>query len=192
MIDAGRELVVDHRIADIDIVRVCDRAGLTRRYFYQEFADIDTYLDEVFRAHAEDAAVAIIAAAVAARGDLSDRIAAGMEAAIAFVMEGFGGKGSAESTLSATAMFSRHRAALTDVAFAKALEMYKAVNGGEPMPSKLHGYTAIVVGGTAEALLRWLRGDLDLTRDELVATCVDGLGLMRSALDDTAAIQIPD
>jgi AcrR family transcriptional regulator len=48
LIDAGLQLFGTQGIAAVGIVDVCAEAGLTKRYFYENFASIDALADAVF------------------------------------------------------------------------------------------------------------------------------------------------
>src|SRR6202035_2219353 len=48
LIDAGLQLFGTLGVAGVGIVDVCAEAGLTKRYFYENFASIDTLADAVF------------------------------------------------------------------------------------------------------------------------------------------------
>lgn len=47
LFDAGLELFCDRGIAGVTIGEICDRAGLIKRYFYEQFDSLDTFVDEL-------------------------------------------------------------------------------------------------------------------------------------------------
>jgi AcrR family transcriptional regulator len=63
LIDAGLELFGTWGVAAVGIVDVCAEAGLTKRYFYENFASIDTLADAVFE-HVTGNLVAQVAPAI--------------------------------------------------------------------------------------------------------------------------------
>lgn len=63
LIDAGLQLFGTRGIAAVGIVDVCAEAGLTKRYFYENFASIDALADAVFE-HVTGNLVAIVAPAI--------------------------------------------------------------------------------------------------------------------------------
>ena len=65
LIDAGLQLFGTRGIAAVGIVDVCAEAGLTKRYFYENFASIDALADAVFE-HVTGNLVAVVAPAIEA------------------------------------------------------------------------------------------------------------------------------
>jgi AcrR family transcriptional regulator len=65
LIDAGLQLFGTRGIAAVGIVDVCAEAGLTKRYFYENFASIDTLAQAVFE-HVTGNLVAVVAPAIEA------------------------------------------------------------------------------------------------------------------------------
>src|SRR5271155_4973033 len=63
LIDAGLQLFGTRGIAAVGIVDVCAEAGLTKRYFYENFASIDALADAVFE-HVTGNLVAVVAPAI--------------------------------------------------------------------------------------------------------------------------------
>jgi AcrR family transcriptional regulator len=65
LIDAGLQLFGTRGIAAVGIVDVCAEAGLTKRYFYENFASIDALAEAVFE-HVTGNLVAVVAPAIEA------------------------------------------------------------------------------------------------------------------------------
>src|SRR3984957_8735819 len=63
LIDAGLQLFGTRGIAAVGIVDVCAEAGLTKRYFYENFASIDALAEAVFE-HVTGNLVAMVAPAI--------------------------------------------------------------------------------------------------------------------------------
>jgi AcrR family transcriptional regulator len=63
LIEAGLQLFGTRGIAAVGIVDVCAEAGLTKRYFYENFASIDALADAVFE-HVTGNLVAVVAPAI--------------------------------------------------------------------------------------------------------------------------------
>ena len=63
LIDAGLQLFGTRGIAAVGIVDVCAEAGLTKRYFYENFASIDALAEAVFE-HVTGNLVAVVAPAI--------------------------------------------------------------------------------------------------------------------------------
>jgi AcrR family transcriptional regulator len=65
LIDAGLQLFGTRGVAAVGIVDVCAEAGLTKRYFYENFASIDALAEAVFE-HVTGNLVAVVAPAIEA------------------------------------------------------------------------------------------------------------------------------
>jgi AcrR family transcriptional regulator len=63
LIDAGLQLFGTRGVAAVGIVDVCTEAGLTKRYFYENFASIDALAEAVFE-HVTGNLVAVVAPAI--------------------------------------------------------------------------------------------------------------------------------
>jgi AcrR family transcriptional regulator len=63
LIDAGLQLFGTRGIAAVGIVDICAEAGLTKRYFYENFASIDALAEAVFE-HVTGNLVAVVAPAI--------------------------------------------------------------------------------------------------------------------------------
>lgn len=75
------ELVDDEGWDALSVRRVCERAGLTRRYFYESFTDLDALAGSVFADITDEIAAA--AAALPPGLDLHERIRTALDAQLA-------------------------------------------------------------------------------------------------------------
>jgi AcrR family transcriptional regulator len=160
----------------LTVAGLCSHAGLNERYYYESFSSLDEVLVAVFDEVIADVAAAIVAAVAAApnvpRAKARAAIAAAVElltddprrSRIVFV-----------EPLSAPALNSRR----TDVGrnfvaliLGQAEEFY-----GPDMVSRAGAQAdfsaAYLLGGLAEVMTAWLRGDLTMTRDELIDRATD-------------------
>jgi AcrR family transcriptional regulator len=150
---------------------VCDRAGLTRRYFYESFTDLDALLVAVFDEINAEIAVAILGALARSPAEPVARarvaLAAGLE-----VVTGHPGKGRlvVASTTSSGAL-ARRRAEVVD-GFAAIVAAQVRELAGHPIPDRLIEMAAVLlVGGVTELVGRWLAGGIVASRAELVEDC---------------------
>src|SRR5689334_2239927 len=65
---AGLELLGTEGLAGTSVRAVCSRAGLTARYFYESFADLDALLVAVFDSVVGEVAAAVLAGVRSAQG----------------------------------------------------------------------------------------------------------------------------
>jgi AcrR family transcriptional regulator len=68
LLDAGLQLFGTQGIAAVGIVDVCAEAGLTKRYFYENFASIDALADAVFEHVTGNLVAAVVPAIEAGAG----------------------------------------------------------------------------------------------------------------------------
>jgi AcrR family transcriptional regulator len=179
LLAAARALIAEGGVAQLTVDVVCQRAGLSKRYFYTEFASKDDLLD----ACAEDlftrlwSGIEEVLATVA----LADRINGALRSVIhtlasdpadaRLYMESPGFPRLRERQQRAVREFSEQMAA-RGVAFS-----------GRPKPSidRILA-TRALVAGTTELIIAWLHDDIDIDEDSLIAT------LTATALGATATV----
>jgi len=167
LLAAARTLIADRGVAPLTVDLVCQRANLSKKYFYSEFATKDDLLD----ACAEDLFTRLWAAMeeVLATAALKDRINGALRAVVhtlasnpadaRLYMESPGFPRLRERQQRAVREFSEHMAA-HGVPFT-----------GHPKPSIDRVLaTRALVAGTTELIIGWLHGDIDTDEDRLVAT----------------------
>jgi AcrR family transcriptional regulator len=159
--EAALALVRERGVDAVTVDGVCDAAGLTKRYFYESFADRDallvTLLDELL-----DATRDAIGAAVASAGaDPTERIRATV-AALVDTLDADRDRARlyAEAPLR-PALGDRRRSAQDE--FADLLLDVVLEAGAERRVDAL-----FVVAGATDVVTRWLLRDLDVDRPTLV------------------------
>ena len=167
LLDAARELIAEVGVAPLTVDLVCQRAKLSKRYFYTEFATKDDLLD----ACADDLYARLRTAMedVLKTAPLTDRINGVLRTVVHAL---------ASSTADA-------RLYMESPGFPRLRQRQQRVVGeftvrmvadampftGQPKPSvdRLLG-TRALVAGTTELIIAWLHGDIDTDEDGLVAT----------------------
>jgi len=173
LIEAGIELLGTRGREGTTVRAVCATAQLTPRYFYESFENLDE-LQVAVLDHVLSAATAHVLAAVeAAPSAVEARTHAAIESFVSFVVddpryarvvfaEAFGNE----------AMMERRRVALSGFA-ALASEQAQSLYGSLEDTDRLVQTTAqMLAGGVAEVLMAYTAGELETTRDELVADVV--------------------
>lgn len=155
----------------VTVEKLCAAANLNKRYFYENFTDLDVLSAAVVDRIAEDLRAVTVAAADAAADDaLEVRALASVSAAVRALVEDprrarvlLGGV-AASPELDAHRTTVMHR--LTDVL----IDHGRAVHGVELETDPLAKVTpAFIVGGTADAILAFVNGDVRLTLDDFIA-----------------------
>ena len=170
--DAALELLGTEGWPATSVRGVCRHAGLTPRFFYESFDDLDALAVAVFDDIAVRATSAILEAVRDAPADPAAQARAAIatfvdqltedprRARVAFA-EALGNEALARRRLQAMRAMARLIADHGRLAY-----------GSEPEADTLVEITAsLLAGGIAELLMAWLDGAIDATRDELVEDC---------------------
>jgi AcrR family transcriptional regulator len=166
LLAAGLDVVGEVGVVGVTVDAVCAHAGLTKRYFYETFADRDAALDAV----ADDVYGRLHAAMVSALRDVrGDERARAMTA-----VEVFAGTLDADPRVARLYAESpghpgllARRDAAVDV-FAD-LVLDEVLRLGPRDRERLRTAAVLVVAGTTHLVTRWLAGAVPLGRGELVA-----------------------
>ena len=199
LLDAGLDLLgADQRdLSELTVRRICGRAGLAARYFYESFADKDEFVSGVFDwviaelAATTQAAVAAVPAREQSRAGMANivRTIAG-DARIGRLLF---------STQLANAVVMRKRAE-SSALFAMLSGQYVGDALRVPANDRIKAGAHFAVGGVGQTISAWLAADVRLEPDQLVtqlALLLDRLadpnlyGLKETAAGATAASRDP-
>ena len=187
LVETAFALLADNGWRDVRIDALCRRAGLNKRYFYESFSS----LDEVAGAVVDDLAARLLEvglralaegqAAQVARDELTRRV---LGAAIAFLTEDPRRARVLFAEIAGSpAAIAHRRQAIAGLAEALAdygHEHHDARGATDPIAAV---GSALLIGGTAEAILAWLDDDRGMSRTQLV----DDLADLWDAVGDRAA-----
>jgi AcrR family transcriptional regulator len=157
------------RSATVD--KLCAAASLNKRYFYESFTDLDALSASVVDAIAEDVRAATVHAAdAAAQEPLETQAFAGVAAAVRALVDDPRRARVLLGGVAASPELHEHRTAvmhrLTDVL----INHGRTVHGVELESDPLARVApAFIVGGTADAILTFVNGDVGLSVDEFIA-----------------------
>ena len=172
LMGAALELIGTDGWAETSVRGVCRRAGLTPRFFYESFADLDDLAVAVF----DDIAVSATAAILEAVRAAPPEPAAQAHAAIATFVDELTrdprrARVAFAEALGSEALARRRLQAMRAMAELIADHGRRAY-GSVPEADTLVDITAaLLAGGIAELLIAWLDGAIAATRDELVDDC---------------------
>ena len=167
LIDAGLQLFGTRGIVAVGIVDVCAEAGLTKRYFYENFASIDALAEAVFE-HVTGDLVAIVVPAI--------EIGAGRDPrpALTVYIRALLSDPRVVRLLaveSQTGPLKKYR----DGFPTRAVELWFAFAAADDVPPpqdlrlKAYGF----IGAAQQIGMAWLDGHLPLTIDEVIDQLVD-------------------
>ncbi len=181
MIAAAFALVAEHGWRDLSIESVCRRAKLNKRYFYETFRELDALIVAVVNQLADDA-IAVTLAAV--EPGMSPTHAAQVSV-FTFVTH------LTDDPRRARVLFGAVPAADAAAGHrARAIRQLIGTVGAQGR--SIHNLAedpivpltaAILIGGTSQAVLDWLDGQFDSTRQQLI----DDLTILWQSIADTAA-----
>jgi AcrR family transcriptional regulator len=151
---------------------VCDRAGLTSRYFYESFVDREALAVELFDTVAAELGAVVVGAAGAAGPTAQEKAASAIGAAIDLVAddprrarvlfgEAPGIDALVERRLGATRLFA-------GIVADQARDFYGVRSGEDAIVDTT---AAMLTGGLAQTILAWIDGSLQTTREQLTVHC---------------------
>lgn len=214
LLAAGLELVGDDGVAAVSVRGVCSRAGLTPRYFYEEFGTVDALLRTLFDREF-DAGLARVGTAVAAldadgaagqprvalRGAPSApsanelRVRAGVGAVLEFVSESPHRAALLLTQASGGGLLAQRRQERMEDIIVLLTALARTTYGtGEPPPAEaqeesdraLRSAATFVAGGIAQTVDAWIHGQITGTQDALR----DDLAAQVLAVGDTASARL--
>jgi len=167
LIETGLDCLHDDGLSGVSVRSICTRAGLTPRYFYESFADLDALLLAIVDAVAGDVAHRAVAAIRTAGPAVADQVRAALDAGYAVV---------ATDHRKATALLvaaaghgdlAEHRARIVvdyaQLALANLAPLGTLRDRGAATATAL-----FLMGGTGEVITAALSGRLALSREQVV------------------------
>ena len=167
LIETGLDCLHEDGLSGVSVRSICTRAGLTPRYFYESFADLDALLLAIVDAVAGEVAHRAVAAIRTAGPAVADQVRAAIDAGYGVV---------ATDHRKATALLvaaaghgdlAEHRGRIV-VDYAQ-LALANLAPLGTLRDRKTATATALfLMGGTGEVITAALSGRLALTREQVV------------------------
>lgn len=164
LLAAGLDLLGSPDDPELTVRSVCQRAGLSARYFYESFNDKDELVAQVY-----DWVIAKLAAniqAAAATGPPHEQARAGMGVVVRTVAEDPRIGRLVFSTKLSNAVVIRKRAE-SSALFALVTGQHVIGMLGAPANEHVKAATHFSVGGVGQTLSAWLDGDVKMEPDEL-------------------------
>jgi AcrR family transcriptional regulator len=154
-------------VASVTIDAVCARAGLTKRYFYESFADRDALLAEVMDDFFVEIRAEILAGLAGAPPDTIERAHV-----IARVLIEFLERDARRARLYVEAPGQASLRARLNEAYGTytqlLLETFPPA-AGDPDPGARKLAALLIVAGTTQAAITWLRGDIEIDRERMIS-----------------------
>jgi AcrR family transcriptional regulator len=170
LLEAGLEILGTEGWQAATVRAICKQARLNPRYFYESFSGLDELLVAVFDAIVTDAVAAVLAeldnvpqiveeqARATVRTFVTSLTDDPRKARVGFI-----------EAMGSEALMRRRLDALQHFA---TLISAQAQAHSEDLPDSTAAINAhVIAGGIIEAIIAWLEGRLDVTRDQLIDQC---------------------
>lgn len=170
LLDAALDLLTapDHR--PVTMTAVCERAGLTERYFYESFKSRDALLAALLDTIGAEITQTINEALDATSGNAEDRARASIDSLVAYLgAHPERGRVVLVEAIALPHLRERRRELLLgfkDIVVARAHELF----GDEALPTPEDRIAAVIfVGGFVELTTSWITGQVEAEPEQLVA-----------------------
>ncbi|WP_039822631.1 TetR/AcrR family transcriptional regulator [Nocardia testacea] len=175
LLDAALEIIGTQGLDKLTVSGMCSEAGLNERYYYESFGSRDDVLTALVDRIAEELVIAIAAALQTAGDDSRAKAHAAITAGIHLLTDD---PRKTEVTMVAAMATPQLRARTTETirVFARlvASEGIEFYGVTDPAPDPVIDFRATyLVGGLVQTLTGWVRGDLPISRDELIDYTTD-------------------
>lgn len=169
LLDAGLELLGSEH-AGASVRGVCRGAGLSPRYFYESFADLEALHEAVLDRIVSEASAVVLAAVAAEPGvDFDPKARAAIESFVRYLTDDPRRVRVAAVEAQSSEALQRCRRGGTRL-LARLLagqepDCYRTSDDLDPLAEVTAG---LLVGGMANVLVSWLDGELELSRERLI------------------------
>lgn len=167
LLDAARALIAEVGVAPLTVDLVCQRANLSKRYFYTEFAT----KDDVLNACAEDLYTRLWAAMenVLATAPRSERMSGILRAVVRALASDLADARLYMESPGFPRLRERQRRAVRE--FSEQMAAHGMPFTGHPRPAINRALaTQALVAGATDVIIAWLHGDINTGEDSLIAT----------------------
>ena len=176
LLAAGLDILGSEGQRRLTVGALCARAGLNERYFYENFASCEDVLIAVYDEVIAELMAAIVAAIETAPEDTRAKARAAIAAAIELLTDDVRKSRVVFVEPLATPVLNSRRTAVARAFTALLLGQAQEFYGPEAVlrVGSWGEFAAVyLLGGLAESMTAWLRGDLAITRDELIERATD-------------------
>jgi AcrR family transcriptional regulator len=171
LIDAALEVFAAEGWAALSARRVCEQAGLTRRYFYESFNDVDALVGAAFERITGEVRAAVRAATADSGAPLPELVARAVSAGLDVLASPPSMGRFLAIAQSAGSSIAPHRArAMDDLAAIVEPVLSTNPRGAGSIGSREARIAALIVVGAILSIVdSWLAREVDLSRDEVVS-----------------------
>lgn len=173
LLAAGRHIWGESGITEVTVRAVCTAAGLTSRYFYEQFPSRDALLFAISDDVRDELLTALVNAGVGDPGTLTDKLRSALTAFLESIAADPHIHRIATGDVSSVPGLTEHRTHILEMITALIVEHAPSVLHGEtPDPVQLRRGSRFMVGGVNQMIEAWLEDPAE-TPQELAAECAD-------------------
>ena len=173
LLAAARQIWGAAGVTEVTVRGVCSAAGLTTRYFYEQFPNREAILFAVADEVRDELLAALVSAGVGNPGTLTDKLTSALTAFLEIIAADPHIHRIATGDVSTVPGLAEHRAGILDHIAELIVELAPDVLGAEtPSPDALRRGALFMVGGANSLIEAWLR-EPDETPAELAAVAAD-------------------
>lgn len=170
LLDAAMDAMCGNEWRTVTVDKLCAAAGLNKRYFYENFTDLDAVAAAVVDDIAVDVSAATLSAvAGAAAQSLAEQAHAAVDAVVRTLVDDPRRARVLLGGVASTPSQQQHRDAvlrgLTEILVAHARTVHDVELEADPLAQVA---PAFIVGGTADAILAFVDGRTDIAQHDLV------------------------
>ncbi len=190
LIEAALDVLAAHGMNGLTMTAVCARAGLTERYFYESFRTRGDLLGALFETCLAEMDAAMLGALARTPPDLLERCRGAAGAMIGVLTDDRRKARLYVEAIGAPALAARRAEAVSAHAMMLAEQM-RELRGlaGQSHEAPLRLATLVLMGGLAEAILSWLDGSLEMSRETLIEECGRLSVAVADAVQATASLR---
>ena len=158
LLAAARKIWGTSGVTEVTVRGVCSAAGLTARYFYEQFPNREAMLFAVADEVRDELLAALVNAGVGDPGTLTDKLRSALTAFLEIIAADPHIHRIATGDVSTVPGLAEHRAGILDHVAALIVELAPDVLGAEtPRPDELRRSALFIVGGANQLIETWLR-----------------------------------
>lgn len=173
LLAAGRQIWGESGITEVTVRAVCTAAGLTSRYFYEQFETRDALLFAISDDVRDQLFTALVNAGVGDPGTLTDKLRSALTAFLDIIAADPHIHRIATGDVSSVAGLAEHRTHILDMITAAIVQLAPDVlQSATPSTAELRRGAQFMVGGVNQIIEAWL-ADPTETTEELAAECAD-------------------
>ncbi len=173
LLTAARQIWGASGVTEVTVRGVCNAAGLTSRYFYEQFPNREAMLFAVADEVRDELLSALVEAGVGNPGTLTDKLRSALRAFLEIIAADPDIHRIATGDVSSVPGLTEHRARILDLITELIVELAPGVLGDEtPGPEALRRGALFMVGGVNHLIETWLKDPAE-TPDQLAAIAAD-------------------